>query len=91
MSDVALALIATGQSKPAQANDDGNTALIMATEKNMLEVITAIHNDIDDAINNDIVFFDVNPGQALPAAGGKTKKNKNKKKRKTKKRRGFFF
>ena len=45
----------------------------------IIDITNAINNDINDAVN---------PGQALSAAGGKTKKNKNKKKkkRKTKKR-----
>jgi hypothetical protein len=42
MSDVAMALIQTGQSKPEQMNNFGNTALIWACKYNMPDVAMAL-------------------------------------------------
>ena len=88
MTRVALALIATKQSNPEQANDDGETALIIATRLKMSSVILSINNAIKAIYDaKDAIYDAENPGHALPAAGGKTKNKKKKKKnRKTKKR-----
>jgi hypothetical protein len=53
MSDVAMALIATGQSKPEHVNDNGVTALMYAQRNNMTDIIMLLqHNNWHTRMRN---------------------------------------